>query len=251
MYDYYYECDSRAAWDTFAADAGFTDASGNPTTGMNIDWIGKIVVTPAVMSGMTVVTPAVMSTKEYVNVRYAPIGSTGPLEVEQLIDRKNLLASIGNGTTVKWIDPATIPNYPRVWAGGMMPFTNEKAVETHEALYQSDTVVKDATLTAKLKKEIAWIDQTDIWTKDPIMTGHKVTYDGKTWESLVDYNVWAPPIGWREVVAQGYPAFVQPVGAVDAYALGARVSFKGKNYESLIAANVWSPEAYPAGWREI
>lgn len=57
--------------------------------------------------------------------------------------------------------------------------------------------------------------------------------------------------GWREHVAQGYPAWVQPSGAQDAYKKGDRVSFDGSDYESLIDGNVWSPSAYPAGWKTI
>ena len=203
MYDYYFECDSKTAWTTFATDAGFLNAQGNLSSqAVNIDWIGKIVVTPAVMSGTTVVTPAVMSAKEYVNLRYSPIASTGPLEIEQLSERKHLLASIG-GTGVKWIDPATLPADIRGYCGGKVPLTNDGVKAIHNTLYQSETVVKDATLKDKLKKEIAWVEQTNIWTKDPIMLGQRVTYDGKTWESLVDYNVWAPPVNWREIVASG------------------------------------------------
>jgi hypothetical protein len=32
------------------------------------------------------------------------------------------------------------------------------------------------------------------------MTGDKVMYDGKTWVSVIDNNVWAPDVyGWEEV----------------------------------------------------
>ena len=35
---------------------------------------------------------------------------------------------------------------------------------------------------------------------NPYMTGDKVTYDGKTWVSTVDNNVWKPgEYGWEEV----------------------------------------------------
>jgi len=84
-------------------------------------------------------------------------------------------------------------------------------------------------------------------TKLP-MIGDERAYDGKTWVSLVDYNSWTPPVAWREKVQEGYPEFVQPTGAHDAYAKGERVAYQNKNYESLISANVWSPSAYPAGW---
>lgn len=44
------------------------------------------------------------------------------------------------------------------------------------------------------------------WTQpdstNPYMSGDKVTYNGKTYESAIDNNVWSPeayPAGWREV----------------------------------------------------
>ena len=52
----------------------------------------------------------------------------------------------------------------------------------------------------------------------------------------------------------GYPVWVQPTGAHDAYKIGDRVHFpliSSPVYESKINANVWSPTAYPAGWQLI
>lgn len=35
---------------------------------------------------------------------------------------------------------------------------------------------------------------------NPYMAGDRVTYDGKTWESTVDNNVWQPGVyGWVEI----------------------------------------------------
>lgn len=85
------------------------------------------------------------------------------------------------------------------------------------------------------------------WQQNPIMIGAQRTYAGKTWESLVDYNVWTPPIAWREIVVEGYPAWVQPTGAHDAYPLGFRVTFNGQNWENTgSSANVWQPGVF--GW---
>lgn len=84
------------------------------------------------------------------------------------------------------------------------------------------------------------------------MKGDERTFQGKTWVSTMDYNVWDPGVsGWREVVAEGYPAWVQPAGAHDAYARGDRVTYQGADYESAIDANVWSPTGYPAGWTAL
>lgn len=100
----------------------------------------------------------------------------------------------------------------------------------------------------ELAKEqtLDWSDPTK-WTVNPVMKGAQRNHGGKLWESLVDYNVWTPPVAWREVVSQGYPAWVQPTGAHDAYPLNFIVSHKGQNWRNTgSAANVWEPGAF--GW---
>jgi hypothetical protein len=92
---------------------------------------------------------------------------------------------------------------------------------------------------------LEWEDPTN-WTENPIMKGDIRTHGGRTWESLVDYNVWEPPVSWREVVEEGYPDWVQPTGAHDAYNLGDRVMHNDMAWESTIAANVWEPGVF--GW---
>ena len=52
------------------------------------------------------------------------------------------------------------------------------------------------------------------------------------------------------ITKDGYPEWVQPLGASDAYNTGDIVSYKGKLYKSIIDGNVWSPDAYPTGWKE-
>ena len=52
------------------------------------------------------------------------------------------------------------------------------------------------------------------------------------------------------VTSGGYPEWVQPLGASDAYNTGDIVSYNGTLYQSTIDANVWAPDAYPAGWTE-
>ena len=50
------------------------------------------------------------------------------------------------------------------------------------------------------------------------------------------------------VTEEGYPEWVQPLGATDAYNKGDIVSYNGTLYESTIDGNVWAPDAYPDGW---
>lgn len=45
-----------------------------------------------------------------------------------------------------------------------------------------------------------WVQPTG--AQDAYMTGDKVTYEGKHYESLIDNNVWSPaeyPQGWKEI----------------------------------------------------
>lgn len=88
---------------------------------------------------------------------------------------------------------------------------------------------------------------------DSYREGATVTHDGKTWVSLIDWNVHAPGVsGWREVTEGDAPAaWVQPTGAHDAYQTGDIVSFEGRVYRSTIDGNVWSPSAYPRGWEKV
>lgn len=53
------------------------------------------------------------------------------------------------------------------------------------------------------------------------------------------------------VAENGYPEWVQPLGASDAYNTGDVVSYGGKLYKSTIDGNVWAPDAYPAGWEPV
>jgi len=98
----------------------------------------------------------------------------------------------------------------------------------------------------------AWLQPTgahDAYALDAL-----VSRAGKVWKSLVPANVWQPPTNWRESVlippsgVAPAPAWVQPTGAGDAYALGALVTHAGKTWVSGYAANVWEPGVF--GWTE-
>jgi len=96
-----------------------------------------------------------------------------------------------------------------------------------------------------------WSDPA-LWPFQNVMTGDQRDFDGVTYESLIDFNVWSPtqyPDGWVEVVAQGpeVEAWVQPTGAQDAYPLGAVVTHNGQTWENTGSdANVWEPGVF--GW---
>jgi hypothetical protein len=95
---------------------------------------------------------------------------------------------------------------------------------------------------------LEWSDPTN-WHENPVMKGDQRTHGGKLWESLIDYNVWEPPVAWREIVVDGYPAWVQPTGSSDAYPLGFKVTHNGQDWESDYPANVWEPGVF--GWTAL
>lgn len=149
------------------------------------------------------------------------------------------------------------------------PYTPEENAQADEemavfAIQTAEMEMERAALVSSAPDELAAVQQLTLqqqgvsdgtpWRQpqgahDAYPLGFKVTHENKEWESLIPANVWAPGVsGWREVVAEGYPAWVQPTGAHDAYNIGDRVSFEGFNYESVIDANTWSPTAYPDGW---
>ena len=118
--------------------------------------------------------------------------------------------------------------------------------ETHEAILDATA----ALMTDAHTDGQPWVQPTAAQDSYPL--GITVTHGGKTWANLTRVNVWQPGVsGWRELVAQGYPAWAQPAGAQDSYKKGDRVSFDGSDYESLIDGNVWSPTGYPAGWLKL
>lgn len=53
------------------------------------------------------------------------------------------------------------------------------------------------------------------------------------------------------VTEDGYPEWVQPLGASDAYNTGDIVSYNGVLYKSVIDNNTWAPDVYPAGWEVV
>ena len=67
---------------------------------------------------------------------------------------------------------------------------------------------------------------------------------------------WAPNVspGLYKAIGiteDGYPEWVQPLGASDAYNTGDIVSYNGELYRSTVDGNVWAPDIYPQGWEKL
>ena len=95
-------------------------------------------------------------------------------------------------------------------------------------------------------------------TKEVFSYGVNSVGDPQLYQVLQDHTSaeqWTPDTATSlykkvGVTAGGYPEWVQPLGATDAYNKGDIVSYNGKLYRSTIDANVWSPDVYPTGWEE-
>lgn len=93
-------------------------------------------------------------------------------------------------------------------------------------------------------------------TKDVFSYGINAVGDPQLYQVLQDHTSaaeWTPDTAVSlykaiGVTETGYPVWVQPLGATDAYNTGDIVSYNDALYISTIDGNVWSPEAYPAGW---
>lgn len=93
-------------------------------------------------------------------------------------------------------------------------------------------------------------------TKDVFSYGINAVGDPQLYQVLQDHTSaaeWTPDTAVSlykaiGVTETGYPVWVQPLGATDAYNTGDIVSYNDTLYISTIDGNVWSPEAYPAGW---
>lgn len=95
-------------------------------------------------------------------------------------------------------------------------------------------------------------------TKDVFSYGINAVGDPQLYQVLQDHTSaaeWTPDTAVSlykaiGVTETGYPVWVQPLGATDAYNTGDIVSYNGALYISTIDGNVWAPDVYPAGWKE-
>src|SRR6056297_208117 len=93
-----------------------------------------------------------------------------------------------------------------------------------------------------------WSDPR-LWAFQNVMTGDQRDFDGVTYESLIDFNVWSPtqfPGGWVEVG----PATNEWAAGVT-YAVDDEVTYEGATYVCIqghTSQAGWEPPAVPALW---
>ena len=128
-------------------------------------------------------------------------------------------------------------------------------LEQAQAIRNSMTKVT-ATLTDEQALEVK--ELYPLWAADTAYTADTVVrYNDKLYRCLQSHTAqsdWTPPAVpalWVEIADpnEEWPAWVQPTGAHDAYAMGAKVSHNDKHWTSDIDANVYEPSVY--GWTEV
>lgn len=119
------------------------------------------------------------------------------------------------------------------------------------AAWEAEAVASDPTTSTDAVIDNAelgpWVQPTGAHDAHPL--DRVVLHNGSVWRSLVAANVWEPGVsGWRNISEPtiGYPVWVQPTGAHDAYQVGERVTHAGQDWESTAASNIWEPGVY--GW---
>lgn len=132
-----------------------------------------------------------------------------------------------------------------------------KALQIFLATMDADTQVADMMEVASVfpKYQVGKAYKT----KEVFAYGENAVGDAQLYQVLQAHTSaaeWAPDTATSlykaiGVSESGYPEWVQPLGASDAYNTGDIVSYNGVLYESIIDGNTWSPEAYPAGWKVI
>lgn len=94
-------------------------------------------------------------------------------------------------------------------------------------------------------------------TKDVISYGVNSVGDPQLYQVLQDHTSaaeWTPDAATSlykaiGITEDGYPEWVQPLGATDAYSKGDKVSHNGSHWVSAVDNNVWEPGVY--GWTEV
>lgn len=93
--------------------------------------------------------------------------------------------------------------------------------------------------------------------KDVFSYGENNVGDPQLYQVLSEHTSsaeWTPDIAeglYKKIgiTEDGYPEWVQPLGATDAYNTGDIISYNGVLYRSTVDANVWSPDTY--GWEVV
>lgn len=129
--------------------------------------------------------------------------------------------------------------------------TRQHALHLRALIEQTATTLTD-------EEALTGVELFPMWKADAeYAVGDRVRYDNTLYKCLTAHTSqasWKPDVSpslWVRVDDPGeeWPAWVQPLGSTDAYALGAKVSHNEKHWISTLDANTWEPGIW--GWDEV
>lgn len=182
-------------------------------------------------------------------------GLPGVVWNESAGDPAARLRALFAGVTAQWpVDAIPLPASGMTVAGVIYSYNGGTELWLSISAFDRTTFPLAPATYPSLLRQRFWPGEVMVW-KQPIdgfdsyqvmnpITGQpdRVTHSGKTWECLIANNVNTPGVAnWREYVAAGYPAWLQPTGAGDAYPVGFRVTHLGQNWRNTSPANVFAP----------
>lgn len=117
-------------------------------------------------------------------------------------------------------------------------------------------LIRQAAESLPDAKALEGVELFEPWEADQYYaTDQRIRYGDKLYRCVQTHTSqadWTPditPALWTEVSVEEWPAWVQPIGAQDAYNEGDKVSHNEKHWVSMTDANVWEPGVY--GWEEV
>lgn len=116
--------------------------------------------------------------------------------------------------------------------------------------------IEKAALSLTDEDALDAVELYPMWKPDTAYTADERIRYGATLYRCVQAHTsqadWTPditPALWTVVSLDEWPAWVQPVGASDAYAKGAKVSHLDAHWTSDYDNNTWEPSVF--GWSEV
>lgn len=109
----------------------------------------------------------------------------------------------------------------------------------------------DVTLTEHAEQFREWAFPVQYKEKSVCRHGGKLFRCLQAHASQENWTPDASPSLWKEIgdPTGAWPAWSQPIGAVDVYGLGDKVTHSGKHWVSTEANNAWEPGVF--GWEEV
>jgi len=188
-------------------------------------------------------------------VEYVDVDGVHPVALEQhTLDAPLTLDALSRG----YIHVAALGRTPTLDVSDLDVLHTDAAT-----VYSTDVIAHEMVSDnpAVIVDRLTWVQEHPLWRYGAtFVLGEVCLYAGNLWRCVQAHTAQADPNYAPDVAASLWtryyaptetPAWVQPVGASDAWPLGAQVTHNGHLWTSLIVDNVWEPGSIGAEslWR--